>query len=389
MSELTLSKPTSSSLQNSVGLFGNTYFGKKVLVTGHTGFKGSWLSFWLNRLGAKVWGYSLNPQSKPNHWDILKNSFNDSILEKDGDIRGDIRNLPHLQKVFSEVKPDIVFHLAAQALVLPAYEDPIETYSSNLMGTLNIYEVARKSDSCKAIVSITSDKVYQNDELNKAFTEKDTLGGYDPYSSSKACVEIMSTSYRNSFLNIEQYKLKHNILLATARAGNVIGGGDWAAQRLIPDIIRATTNSEKVSLRSPSSTRPWQHVLDPISGYLQLGQKLLSEQSEYSGSWNFGPKEYNWSVLDVIKLLKLGWPKIEYSTEVNPKLFHEAKTLSLNCEKAHSLLGWKPIWNTKYSIEKTIAWYSDFYSEKKVNTEKDLQQFILDAQEQRVEWAVT
>lgn len=372
---------------DNLGLFENIYKDKRVLVTGHTGFKGSWLSYWLTRMGAQVWGYSLNPQTDPNHWDILNNAHENTLLKSNRDIRGDIRNFENLHELVCDIKPDIIFHLAAQALVLTSYEDPITTYASNLMGSLNLYEAARKSKTCKVIISITSDKVYQNDDQKHAFSEDDHLGGYDPYSSSKACVEIMTSSYRNSFLNIAKYKLEHNLLLATTRAGNVIGGGDWAKNRLIPDIVRATINSEKVTLRNPTSTRPWQHVLDPISGYLQLGQNLLAEKHTFSGAWNFGPKnETSWSVLEVIQALKTRWPKVEYLSNANTSQLHEAKTLVLNCQKSSELLSWIPIWDTKESLEKTVDWYRDYYAENKINTEENLLQFISTAQRKGAVW---
>ena len=268
-------------------LFSRIYKNKTVLVTGHTGFKGSWLVYWLSQMGAKVVGYSLEAPTTPNHFELLQNNSQFSILNSQlTSIIGDIRDLDKLNQVFSEYKPDIVFHLAAQPLVRLSYENPIETYETNVIGTLKVFEACRVNN-VKAIVNITSDKAYENREWIWGYRENDPMGGYDPYSSSKGCADILATSYRNSYFNIKDYKKTHNTLLATCRAGNVIGGGDWAKDRLITDIMLSVSQNKKVNIRNPYATRPWEHVLEPLSGYLHIGQKLLEEKLEFGDAWNF------------------------------------------------------------------------------------------------------
>ncbi len=258
-------------------LFSSIYKNKTVLVTGHTGFKGSWLCFWLSKMGANVIGYSLEAPTNPNHIELL----NLNIIS----VIGDIRDLEKLNNTFKMYKPDIVFHLAAQPLVRLSYENPIETYETNVIGTLKVFE-ACKNAKIKAIVNITSDKAYENKEWIWGYRENDPMGGYDPYSSSKGCADLLTNSYRNSYFNIDDYKIKHNTLLASCRAGNVIGGGDWAEDRLITDIMISVSQNKKVSIRNPYATRPWQHVLEPLSGYLHIGQKLLEEKKSLLMAWN-------------------------------------------------------------------------------------------------------
>ena len=362
-------------------LFNGIYKDKTVLVTGHTGFKGSWLVYWLTQMGAKVIGYSLEAPTTPNHIELLDLDITSII--------GDIRDLDKLNKTFANYKPDIVFHLAAQPLVRLSYEDPINTYETNVMGTLKVFEACRKAN-VKAIVNITSDKAYENKEWIWGYRENDPMGGYDPYSSSKGCADLLTTSYRNSYFNPKEYKKTHNTLLATCRAGNVIGGGDWAKDRLITDIMVSVSQGKKVSIRNPKATRPWEHVLEPLSGYLHIGQKLLEEKVEFGEAWNFGPSdEGSITVEEVVQNVKKHWDKIDYEINRDPNQLHEANLLKLDCSKAHILLKWKDVWDSKTTFEKTVKWYKAYYEEdKKVLTKSDLESYISDAKEKNIKWAV-
>jgi CDP-glucose 4,6-dehydratase len=355
-------------------LFGGTYQGRTVLVTGDTGFKGSWLCLWLTMMGADVIGYSDRIPSKPAHFTILKPAYKS--------YRGDICDTAKLASVIKRHKPEIVFHMAAQSLVRFSYENPIETYRVNVLGSLSLLEAIRSSDSVKCLVNVTTDKVYENEEIPKAYVETDRLGGYDPYSSSKACVEVLSDSYRRSFFD------NSKLLMANARAGNVIGGGDWAADRLVPDIMRATRKKQTVIIRNPSSIRPWQHVLEPLSGYLLLGQKLLEGQSSCAGAWNFGPDEDQCvAVLDVVKALKKSWPAIqpEFVSDLNVK-YHEAKILMLSYEKARTQLGWQPIWKMSTTVRYTANWYKLFYETGVTEAATQIERFVRDAKKINVIW---
>ncbi len=355
-------------------LFSGIYQGKRVLVTGHTGFKGAWLCFWLHKMGAMVTGLSLNELTSPSHFENLGLNIKSFY--------GDIKDLSSVEEAFQAAEPEIVFHLAAQSLVRDSYRNPLLTYSTNVMGTLNIFEVARKTPSVKVIVNVTTDKVYENLEQATAFEETDKLGGHDMYSSSKACSEILTSSYRKSFLN------DNKILLASARAGNVIGGGDWANDRLIPDIIRAVKNKAATEIRSPKSIRPWEHVLEPLSGYLLLGQKLLEGKNEFATSWNFGPDNKNsLQVIEVIKLIQAQWKEMEYFiNEEEAKKFHEAGVLKLNCSKALNEMGWKPVWDINTTINKTVNWYKEYYEGDNLRTELDLLSYISDAKQKSLTW---
>jgi CDP-glucose 4,6-dehydratase len=372
-----------SSLESMVmkSLFSRIYKNKTVLVTGHTGFKGSWLVYWLHQMGAKVVGYSLEAPTNPNHIELL----NLDIIS----IIGDIRDLDKLNKTFETYKPDIVFHLAAQPLVRLSYENPIETYETNVMGTLKVLE-ACKNTSVKAIVNITSDKAYENKEWIWGYRENDPMGGYDPYSSSKGCADLLATSYRNSYFNLNDYKKTHNTLLATCRAGNVIGGGDWAKDRLITDIMLSVSQGKKVKIRNPHATRPWQHVLEPLSGYLHIGQKLLEEKVEFAEAWNFGPSnEGSITVEEVVKNVKKYWDKIDYEINKDPNQPHEANLLKLDCSKAHILLKWQDVWDSDTTFEKTVKWYKNFYENNKaILTKDDLVSYVNDAREKNIEWAI-
>lgn len=359
-------------------LFGGIYKDKTVLVTGHTGFKGSWLVYWLNKMGAKVIGYSLEAPTIPNHIELLDLDIVSII--------GDIRDLKKLNETFETYKPDIVFHLAAQALVRLSYENPIETYETNVIGTLKVFEACRKN-SVKAIVNITSDKAYENREWIWGYRENDPMGGYDPYSSSKGCADLLANSYRNSYFNPKEYKKTHNTLLASCRAGNVIGGGDWAKDRLITDIMLSVSQGKKVSIRNPKATRPWQHVLEPLSGYLHIGQKLLEEKVEFGDAWNFGPSdEGSITVEEVVQNVKKHWDKIEYEINRDPNQLHEANLLKLDCSKAHILLKWKDVWNSETTFLKTVKWYKSYYEKNEVLTKDNLESYIKDAKHKGIAW---
>jgi CDP-glucose 4,6-dehydratase len=350
-------------------MFGGIYTDRRILVTGHTGFKGSWLVYWLQRMGANVCGYSLDAPTNPSHWDLLELDMRSEIA--------DIRDGERLQNVVADFRPDIVFHLAAQPLVRASYSDPVKTYSTNVMGTLNVFEACRKTDSVRAIINVTTDKCYENKEWVWGYRENDPMGGHDPYSSSKGCSELLTTSYRDSFFNNADFGSKHQTLLASCRAGNVIGGGDWAEDRLIPDIMRAVAAGDTVDIRNPSATRPWQHVLEPLSGYLSVGHKLLEGKSEYAEGWNFGPSDDgSISVGEVVTNVAKHWDKIEYKLNPHPPALHEANLLKLDCSKAHAKLGWKPVWNSDTTFERTVNWYRAFYETETILTSDDLNSYL-------------
>jgi len=357
-------------------MFNSAYLNKRVLITGHTGFKGSWLALWLSQMGAKVTGYSLQPPTNPNHFQLLGLNINSVI--------GDIRDTYKLKQAFKEQQPEIVFHLAAQAIVRLSYKDPTETLTTNVMGTVNVLEAARAIDSVRAMIVVTSDKCYENREWPCGYREIDALGGYDPYSASKGCAEIIASCWRNSFFNLKDYGKTHSTLLASARAGNVIGGGDWAPDRLIPDIMRAVSQSQKVTIRNPGATRPWQHVLEPLSGYLLLGQKLLEGQKEFAEAWNFGPsEEENLSVDQIVKQVKKLWPKIDYQIQRSPDRLHEAGLLRLDCAKARGRMQWHPIWDSKNAVEKTTEWYQAYYESRHVLSAEHIGRYIEDAKNKK------
>jgi CDP-glucose 4,6-dehydratase len=331
---------------------------KSVLVTGHTGFKGSWLALWLQEMGAKVSGFSLPPPSSPN---LFTEANIASGMESHF---GDIRDVQALTQVFEASKPEVVFHLAAQSLVLDSYEDPLATYSTNVTGSLNILECVRSTPGVKSVVMVSTDKCYENKEWLWGYREIDPLGGYDPYSSSKACMELMLSSYRASFFPHKDYKT-HQVAIASARAGNVIGGGDWAKNRLVPDIVSAIINKQKVRLRYPNSIRPWQHVLEPLSGYLMLAEKLYLDGPLYAESWNFGPhdssaKSVNWIAKYLLQKANSGCC-IEVS---KTPVAHEAHFLKLDCSKAHSKLHWSPKWELSQALDNVLSWSLDTNTDK-------------------------
>lgn len=324
---------------------------KRVFITGHTGFKGTWLTQILHDAGAVIQGYSLSPTATQKLFDML------GLRKKVDNTFGDIRDSGLLAKSLNEFQPEIVFHLAAQALVRRSYEDPFETYETNVMGSLNLLQSIRSVKSIKSMVYITSDKCYENQEWNWGYREIDPLGGIDPYSSSKACAEILFSSFQRSFFS------DLNLSAATARAGNVIGGGDWSQDRIIPDCIRASEMNSELILRNPNATRPWQHVLEPLSGYLNLAQKLFKYPGKYEGSWNFGPSGQDTRTVEqvartILKAMGNGAIKID-TRATNP---HEANLLQLNCEKSNQELDWTPKWDVETTIAKTADWYQSVAS---------------------------
>jgi len=345
--------------------FSGIYAGCRVLVTGHTGFKGSWLCRWLETLGAQVTGYALSPHTSPNHHDLL-NMANHTIL-------GDIRDTGAVKKAMAYANPDIVFHLAAQTLVRRSYRQPMETFSTNTLGTASVLEACRFQQSLRAVVVVTTDKCYQNREWPWAYRETDRLGGHDPYSASKACAEHVVSSYRDSFLK------EAGILLASARAGNVIGGGDWAEDRLIPDLARAVAMGKSLQVRNPDATRPWQHVLDPLSGYLLLGKLLLEGQTDAAEAWNFSSSaDANLCVHQVIDRMQHYWPKLAWECPELPSQPHEAQLLMLDSAKANSRLGWHSVWPIEATLANTAKWYRAYYEEKTILTDEQIALFTED-----------
>ena len=327
---------------------------KHVLLTGHTGFKGSWLSLWLQSMGAQVVGYALAPPTNPSLFKVAE------VGKGMTSIIGDIRDLEHLRTVFAEHRPEIVFHMAAQPLVRYSYIEPVETYSTNVMGTVNLLEAVRGTDSVKAVVNVTSDKCYENREWVWGYRENEPMGGYDPYSSSKGCAELVAAAYRNSYFHPEKYK-EHGVALASARAGNVIGGGDWADDRLIPDIMRAISGSRPVVIRNPHAIRPWQHVLEPLSGYLRLAQKLYEEDSAYAEGWNFGPNDEDAKPVQwIVERLTKAWGEDAGWVLDGGDHPHEAHYLKLDCSKAKARLDWHPRWHLEETLGAIIEWHRTY-----------------------------
>ncbi len=324
--------------------------GKKVFLTGHTGFKGAWLSLWLDSLGANVTGYALKPPTNPSLFELCRvDRFVRSVI-------ADIRDAGRLQKAVLSAKPDVIIHMAAQPLVRQSYKDPRETYETNVMGTVNLFEAARKCGSVRAVVNVTTDKCYENKERLRGYKEGEPLGGYDPYSSSKACSELVTAAYRDSFFNRKEYR-SHGTAVATARAGNVIGGGDWAADRLIPDILKAFLSGKKVLIRNPKAIRPWQYVLEPLDGYLLLAQRLFEKGPVYAGSWNFGPEEGDAKNVEwIVKRMCSKWGRGASYVLDKGRHPHEAHYLKLDCAKALGRLGWRPRWNIETAIDRLMAW---------------------------------
>jgi CDP-glucose 4,6-dehydratase len=330
--------------------FDGIYKNRKVLITGHTGFKGSWLCLLLNKLGADVYGYALNPHTKPSLF--VEANINELITS----YIGDIRDYNNLLKVMKQVQPEIVIHMAAQPLVLESYINPVETYSVNVMGTVNLFEAIRHTPGVKSVVNVTTDKCYENREWYWGYRENEPMGGYDPYSNSKGCSELVTSAFRSSYFNPKNYD-KHGVALASARAGNVLGGGDWAQDRLIPDFIHAITQGDKVRIRSPYAIRPWQFVLEPLSGYLTLCEKLYKDGSNYAEAWNFGPDESDAKNVEWIigKLCILWGENADYNIDTNPQP-HEAGYLKLDCSKAKARLNWFPRWDIETTLKSIVDW---------------------------------
>lgn len=342
-----------------VDIFNDFYKGKRVLVTGHTGFKGSWLSIWLHELGAEVVGVGLDPYSKKDNF--VLSCIGNKIK---ADIRADIRDGMKMKEIFAEYQPEIVFHLAAQPLVRLSYDIPVETYEANVMGTIHIMEAIRATKSVKVAVMITTDKCYDNCETLEGYVETDPFGGYDPYSSSKGACEVAIQSWRRSFFNPEDYGKKHTVSLASVRAGNVIGGGDWAKDRIIPDCIRALEEGRVIDIRSPKAVRPWEHVLEPLSGYMLLAQLMWDNPTEYCEGWNFGPEAEGVStVWDVASEVIKNYGSGEVKDSSDPNAVHEANLLMLNINKAKSRLGWYPRMNMQQCMELVVDWYKRYQSE--------------------------
>jgi CDP-glucose 4,6-dehydratase len=336
-------------------MFHNIYQNRTVIVTGHTGFKGSWLSIWLKELGANVVGYSLAPPSEPNNFEATE------LQDKIAHTHGDIRHLDRLMEIFKKYQPEFVFHLAAQPLVRLSYNEPKMTFDTNVGGTVNVLEAVRKTTSVKVLVNITSDKCYENREWIWGYRESDPMGGRDPYSASKGCAELVFKAYLESFFS-QSTTQDRTIGAASARAGNVIGGGDWGADRLVPDCIRALSNHQSIGIRSPHAVRPWQHVLDPLSGYLWLGALLSKDPQKYSGQWNFGPDDgSHLTVAEMADRLINYWGGGSWSDLSDPHALHEAKILRLNCDKARAELHWRSVLTIDECLQMTADWYKGFY----------------------------
>lgn len=354
-------------------MFGGLFAGKRVLVTGHTGFKGSWLALWLHELGAQVVGLALDPDTQPNHWSLLN-------LGDVADHRVDLRDAESVRRVLAAHQPDIVFHLAAQPLVRRSYREPVDTFASNVTGLVNLFEAVRATPSVRVLVNATTDKVYAEHATDTGYTESDPLGGHDPYSTSKACAELVSDCYRKSFFNDGATRI------ATARAGNVIGGGDWAEDRLVPDLVRAANNGQALAIRNPHAVRPWQHVLEPLSGYLCLGQRLWS-RPELAGGWNFGPGHTGEiSVRTLVDRLATHWDALRIQHDGTPQP-HEAAQLRLDASKAQRELGWRPVWGTDTTLTRTACWYQQFLQKGQLASREDLHAYTNDAKRLGLEWA--
>ncbi len=327
--------------------------GKRVFVTGHTGFKGSWLSLWLQQLGAEVTGYALSPPTNPSLFDVA------NVASGMTSVIGDVRDAESLTRCMKMAKPDIVIHMAAQALVRSSYDNPVETYATNVMGSVHMLEAVRQTASVRAVVNVTSDKCYENNEWLWGYREIESMGGYDPYSSSKGCAELITSAYRNSFFNHENYS-EHGVALASVRAGNVIGGGDWAMDRLIPDVMRAIQAGQSVKIRNPHAIRPWQHVLEPLSGYLLLAEKLYAGGTGFAEGWNFGANDEDAKPVQwIVEQLTSRWGEgASWELDINPQP-HEAQYLKLDCSKAKARLGWEPRWSLDECLLNITNWHKD------------------------------
>jgi CDP-glucose 4,6-dehydratase len=355
-------------------MFGNVYRGRRVLLTGHTGFKGSWLALWLRDLGAEVVGMALPPEGEASHWSLLNLPIDNRIV--------DIRDSAAVTAIVREVAPEIVFHLAAQSLVRCSYREPAATWSSNVLGSVHLLEACRQSSSVRGILLVTSDKCYEPATPPIAHVETDRLGGLDPYSASKAAVELVAASYRSSYFGRDG-----SPLVATARAGNVIGGGDWAADRLIPDLVRARAAGQLLEVRYPSAVRPWQHVLESLSGYLVLGQRLLEGAPDVATAWNFGPnRESAATVGDVLGRIRARWPGLEWQVPAR-EAPHETNTLMLDSARAKERLQWAPVWSLDVALDATVEWYREHAATGRILTLPQLARYVGDARIQGASWA--
>jgi len=356
--------------------FGDIYRGKRVLVTGHTGFKGSWLALWLQALGADVCGLALPAEPGPNHLQLLGLAMEEALV--------DVRDARAVAEAVQRFRPEVVFHLAAQPLVRRSYREPAATVAVNVMGLVHLLEAVRVTPSVRAVVSATSDKCYLNRERGQGYREDDTLGGHDPYSASKACAELISASWRSSFLAAGDGR---TVALATARAGNVVGGGDWNEDRLVPDLVRSATSGKPVAIRFPHATRPWQHVLEPLAGYLALGASLLADPQGDAEAWNFGPAaSEQLNVAQVIAAFAREWPAVRCDVDRSSRP-HEAHLLHLDCTKARERLGWRPVWDAATTIERTTAWYRRQHEQGTVESRADLERYVADARRAGLAWA--
>jgi CDP-glucose 4,6-dehydratase len=349
----------------------NFWKSKKVFLTGHTGFKGSWLALWLLSMGAEVCGYALDPPTEPSHY---------LILGLDGELKsivGDVRDLPALESAMHDFRPEIVIHMAAQPLVRLSYENPVETYAVNVLGTVHLLDAVRRTPSVGAVVVVTSDKCYENQEWHWPYREHEPMGGHDPYSSSKGCAELVTAAYRRSFFHPGQ--LTHRVSVASARAGNVIGGGDWALDRLVPDIMRAFSIGEPTVIRNPEAVRPWQHVLEPLAGYLTLAERLLTDGDAFAEGWNFGPDDADARpVRYLVSELARLWGNSASWHAKEPENIHEAHLLRLDSSKARAQLGWSPRWNLNETLANTVEWYKSYYNgeDARACTMRQIQSFM-------------
>lgn len=359
-------------------LFSDCYTGRRVLVTGHTGFKGSWLALWLQALGAEVGGLALDPDTDPAHWDLLG-------LRLAHEARIDLHDAGGVHAAVMAFQPEIVFHLAAQPLVRRGYREPVATFDTNVGGLVHLLEAVRACASVRVLVNATTDKVYEAHVAPNGYREDDPLGGHDPYSTSKACAELVTTCYRRSYFEHDDGR-GQRVRLATARAGNVIGGGDWAEDRLVPDLVRAAASGRLLRVRNPQATRPWQHVLDPLSGYLRLGQ-ALHEGKAAVDALNFGPAaDATLAVGDVVARLQRDWPQLRVEHDPGPHP-HEAAQLALDCSKARRELAWRPVWNVDTTLQRTAQWYLAFLGDGSVRSRDDLAAYVADARRAGLEWA--
>jgi CDP-glucose 4,6-dehydratase len=370
--------PGSTSPAAGGALFGGAYRGRRVLVTGHTGFKGSWLALWLQQLGASVCGLALPAEGALNHSRLLQLPLDEALV--------DLRDAALVRTALRRFEPEVVFHLAAQPLVRRSYRDPAGTFDTNVMGLVHLLEAVRATPSVRVVVNATTDKCYRNAESGQAFRETDGLGGHDPYSASKACAELVSASYRQAFLSQDDGR-GHAVALATARAGNVVGGGDWGEDRLIPDLVRAATAARPTLVRHPAAVRPWQHVLEPLAGYLCLGQQLLADPLSAAEAWNFGPPpDAHRQVRQVIEAFAAAWPAVRYAVDdaAHP---HEARSLQLDCSKAELRLRWHAVWDLQTTLRRSAHWYRRQHEQGALSSFEDLHQYVADARERGLAWA--